>query len=229
MKKTLILNLVFLLTQLINSQTTYNPIDQNKWVVWGGGYGQNSFNRFPADAQNKIPGDAWTKSVRSSGLHVRFISNGSNRYIVIGETNTNWGADVGISVRDMDVIVGEITTAWNYSVSNVFPTGTIDSIRPVYTENSIHTLTGYGMWQTSQIISLASAGQNVTQNITIAVPAGTFADKPFSVIIQCASSNGVVCSYKYDSSTATSLIVGVLKCDGAIGAGSYRFSIQACL
>lgn len=105
MKKTLILNLVFLLTQLINSQTTYNPIDQNKWVVWGGGYGQNSFNRFPADAQNKIPGDAWAKSVRSSGLHVRFISNASSitvNYSLSDQYTSNyWFSQVGANGVDM--------------------------------------------------------------------------------------------------------------------------------
>ena len=126
------------------------------------------------------------------------------------------------------------TTLAGYGITDAALAGAA----PTYHEHSFASLTskpstiaGYGItdsvYKTAIIISLAGAGQNVAQPFTVPVPAGVFPYTPNAVLGQCASTPGMVVGYRHDSSSATSLSMWVLKCDGALGAGNYRFSIMA--
>jgi hypothetical protein len=145
MKKIIIINLVLLLVQLVNSQNTFNPITQSKQVVWGNGFGQNSFNRFPADAQSRIPSDAWNQAVRSSGLHVRFISNATsitiNYNLSAQYTSNNWFSSVGANGVDMYAFKPGKGWQWCYPNSKIVGTSfTYNQLNP---DDSYYNSNGY--------------------------------------------------------------------------------------
>ncbi|MEA4975003.1 MAG: SGNH/GDSL hydrolase family protein [Paludibacter sp.] len=145
MKNILLTNLIIILSQLIYSQTTFNPIQQSKQVVWGNGYGQNSFNRFPADAQNKIPGDAWNQAVRSSGLHVRFKSNATsitvNYNLSSQYTSNNWFSAVGANGVDMYAFKpGE---GWQWCYPNTRIVGSYFTYSQLNPDDSYYNSNGY--------------------------------------------------------------------------------------
>lgn len=83
------------------------------------------------------------------------------------------------------------------------------------------------LWFDSQIITCVDAAQNVAQVIQIVVPNDMFTVVPGAVMAQCGSTAGIVCGYDYGSSSVGLLSIWVLKCDGALAAGDYRFSIFA--
>lgn len=72
-----------------------------------------------------------------------------------------------------------------------------------------------------------AAGQNVAQNVTINIPTGYFDTTPRMAMLEVQETNGWVCSYKRNSSSASSLVFGILKCDGSLAAGTYTVSLLA--
>ncbi|MDO9634277.1 MAG: SGNH/GDSL hydrolase family protein [Paludibacter sp.] len=107
MKKVKLISLLtcFALFHLVDAQKIYNPMGQARHVIWGHGYGLNSFSRFPADAQQTIPTDVWNQTLRSSGLHVRFVTNTSNitvNYTLTSQySSNNWFSTVGANGVDL--------------------------------------------------------------------------------------------------------------------------------
>lgn len=105
MKRTLILISILISIQYALAQKTFNPMGQARHVVWGQGFGQNSFLRFPADAQQTIPSDVWNQTQRSSGLHVRFVTNSANitvNYTLSSQySSNNWFSSVGANGLDL--------------------------------------------------------------------------------------------------------------------------------
>ncbi len=105
MKRVIILICVLISMQYAFAQKTFNPMGQARHVVWGQGFGQNSFLRFPADAQQTIPSDVWNQTQRSSGLHVRFITNSANitvNYTLSSQySSNNWFSSVGANGLDL--------------------------------------------------------------------------------------------------------------------------------
>ena len=87
------------------AQTTHTPSSETKQVVWGLGFGVNSFTRLPADAQQTIPADVWRNSRCSSGLQIRFRTNAASVVVDYGieakSTSNNWFSDVGANGLDM--------------------------------------------------------------------------------------------------------------------------------
>ena len=105
MKHIMILICVLISIQYALSQKTFNPMGQARHVIWGHGYGLNSFSRFPADAQQSIPSDVWNQTLRSSGLHVRFVTNSTNitvNYTLSSQySGNNWFSAVGANGVDL--------------------------------------------------------------------------------------------------------------------------------
>lgn len=105
MKRIILLICVLILMKNADAQKTFNPMAQARHVVWGQGFGQNSFSRFPADAQQTIPSDVWNQTQRSSGLHVRFITNSANitvNYTLSSQySSNNWFSSVGANGLDL--------------------------------------------------------------------------------------------------------------------------------
>ena len=92
--------LVFLISaNILLAQKTFNPMGQSQQVIWGHGYNQNSFSRFPADAEQTIPSAVWNQTLSSSGLHIRFITNATSitvNYRVKSQySGNNWFSAVG--------------------------------------------------------------------------------------------------------------------------------------
>lgn len=97
--------LILLKVDFIQAQKTFNPLEQEEHVVWGHGYNVNSFSRLPAYAKESIPANVWNQSLRSSGLHVRFITNATNitvNYSLNSQSEGNkWFSPVGANGLDM--------------------------------------------------------------------------------------------------------------------------------
>ena len=95
----------FLKFNITKAQNIFNPMEQTKHVVWGQGYDSNSFSRFPSYAQKTIPVAVWNQSLRSSGLHVRFVTNATNitvNYNLAFKSEGNkWFSPVGANGLDM--------------------------------------------------------------------------------------------------------------------------------
>ena len=101
----LIALIILLKLNFIQAQNIFNPMEQTKHVVWGQGYDVNSFSRFPSDAKKTIPAAVWNQSLRSSGLHVRFITNATSitvNYSLASISEGNkWFSTVGANGLDM--------------------------------------------------------------------------------------------------------------------------------
>jgi hypothetical protein len=101
----ILIPLVFSMVNILQAQKSFNPMIQSEHVVWGHGYNTNSFSRFPPYAKETIPVAVWNQSIRSSGLHVRFITNASNitvNYRLSSKSDGNkWFSPVGANGLDM--------------------------------------------------------------------------------------------------------------------------------
>lgn len=62
-------------------------------------------------------------------------------------------------------------------------------------------------------------------SITLSTLGITLPARPDVALLDVSSSAGFICNYYFDGSTAEVLKFRVLKCDGAIAAGTYRFSL----
>lgn len=107
MKRIIILVALIILQKIniLQAQTVFNPMEQTKHVIWGQGYDTNSFSRFPSYAKETIPAEVWIQSLRSSGLHVRFVTNAKSIKVnyslnSISEGN-RWFSPVGANGLDM--------------------------------------------------------------------------------------------------------------------------------
>ena len=97
--------IILLKINIIQAQKIFDPMQQTKQVVWGQGYDVNSFSRFPSYAKKTIPVSVWNQSMRSSGLHVRFVTNATSitvNYSVSSKSDGNkWFSPVGANGLDM--------------------------------------------------------------------------------------------------------------------------------
>lgn len=178
------------------AQITYNPMSQTKHVVWGQGYGVNSFSRFPAEAQLTIPSDVWTQTLRSSGLQVRFITNATSitiNYKVEALYNgNNWFSPVGASGVDLYARKPDGKWYWCYPGSKTV--GTVFTYSSINPNDAGYTANGYEY-------CLYFPPFAVTTSITVTVNAGAKFDfipvptnkKPI-VIYGTSIVHGAVCS-----------------------------------
>src|SRR5699024_8697496 len=102
----ILITIVFsLMIHILQAPKSFNPIIQSEHVVWVHQYNTNSFSRFPPYAKETIPVSVWNQSIRSSGLHVRFITNASNitvNYRLSSKSDANkWFSPVGANGLDM--------------------------------------------------------------------------------------------------------------------------------
>ncbi len=89
----------------------HKPLEASSPVIWGNGYGENSFSRFPASYESSIKaipanGDAiWTRTNLSAGLQIRFRTNADTirvRYsIESAYTGNQWYASMGSDGIDL--------------------------------------------------------------------------------------------------------------------------------
>lgn len=83
------------------------------------------------------------------------------------------------------------------------------------------------IYKSSSVITLADTAQFITSELQIGVPANVFNTTPLVAIANCSSASGVICNYRYDASTPTTLVFWYTRCDGGMMAGQYRFSLMA--
>ena len=142
MKKTigLIALIILLKINIIQAQKIFDPMQQTNKVVWGQGYDVNSFSRFPSYAKKTIPVAVWNQSMRSSGLHVRFVTNATSitvNYSVAFESEGNkWFSPVGANGLDMYARKPDDKWYWCHpipiKVGSVFTYERINPDDPVY-------------------------------------------------------------------------------------------------
>lgn len=134
--------LVFLISaNILLAQKTFNPMGQSQQVIWGHGYNQNSFSRFPADAEQTIPSAVWNQTLSSSGLHIRFITNATSitvNYRVKSQySGNNWFSAVGANGLDMYARKPDGNWYWCYpnsrTVGSVFTYGNLNPGDATYT------------------------------------------------------------------------------------------------
>lgn len=146
MRKVIIL--ITFLSQLffhVAGQDIYKPLEQSEQVIWGQGFGENSFVRFPASAQASIPADVWSNSQRSSGLQVRFTTNASSitvNYSIAGKySNNSWYSDMGANGLDLYVRKPDMLWYWCYPTQRTV--GTSFTYSQLDTGNSEYSNSGY--------------------------------------------------------------------------------------
>lgn len=135
-----ILLIVTLISNSIYAQISFNPMIQSKQVIWGQGFGVNSFSRFPAVAQQTIPSDVWAQTLRSSGLQVRFITNATSitvNYTLESQYNSNnWFSTVGANGLDMYTHKPDGNWYWCYpnsrTIGSLFTYTNINPNDPAY-------------------------------------------------------------------------------------------------
>ncbi len=91
---------------LVVSQTkSFNPLNEKSKVIWGQGFDNLGYRRFPSEVQSKIPAAVWNNSLHSSGLQIRFRTNSSKiniKYSVAAKfKGNNWFSDAGANGLDM--------------------------------------------------------------------------------------------------------------------------------
>lgn len=84
----------------------YSPLNQERYVIWGQGYKENSLKRMPIEYQSTLSSDVWKKVTCSSGLQVRFHTNATNiivRYALNGLAykSNDWYSNVGANGFDL--------------------------------------------------------------------------------------------------------------------------------
>lgn len=180
----------------INAQTTHNPMGQAKHVVWGQGFGVNSFSRFPADAQQTIPSDVWNQTLRSSGLQIRFITNATS--ITVNYTleslysSNNWFSTVG--ANGVDMYAHKPDGSWSWCYPNSRTIGSVFTYSTINPDDANYNSNGYEY-------SLYFPTFAITSSITITVNAGARFDfvpvpvnkKPI-VVYGTSVVHGAVCS-----------------------------------
>ncbi len=149
MKRILIVILSFLLiTNIIYAQKTFDPMVQTKHVIWGHGYDVNSFSRFLLDTKNTIPSPVWNQSIRSSGLHVRFITNASSitvNYTLSSESKGNkWFGPVG--ANGLDMYARKPNGEWSWCHPNPLSIGEVFTYEKLNPNDPIYNNEGYEYW-----------------------------------------------------------------------------------
>ena len=147
MKKTfsLAVLIISLSINIVQAQKTYNPMGQAKHVIWGHGYNLNSFSRFPADAQQTIPSDVWNQTLRSSGLHVRFVTNATSitvNYSLSSQySSNNWFSTVG--ANGLDLYARKPDGKWYWCYPNSRTIGSVFTYGSINPDDAIYNNDGY--------------------------------------------------------------------------------------
>lgn len=147
MKKNLILiiSVIALMISGIQAQKTFNPMGQAKHVIWGQGYNANSFSRFPADAQQTIPSDVWNQTLRSSGLHVRFVTNATSitvNYALSSQySSNNWFSTVG--ANGLDLYAHKPDGKWYWCHPNSRTIGSVFTYSNINPDDAVYNNDGY--------------------------------------------------------------------------------------
>lgn len=126
------------------SAQTYYPLIQQKHVMWGQGYKENSLKRMPEGYQTDLPSDVWTRVSCSSGLQVRFHTNASSivvRYSQSGSayTSNDWYSNVGANGFDL-YMIKENKWNWCYPETRTFGSTFNYSIT---TDDANYVINGY--------------------------------------------------------------------------------------
>lgn len=120
MKLIPVLIMVIVAVNVASAQKSYYPLNEKELVVWGQGFGVNSFSRLPADVEKKVPAAVWNQSVRSGGIQIRFITNSDSitiRYSLSAPYTANdWFSPTG--ANGLDLYARKNDGSWNWCHPN---------------------------------------------------------------------------------------------------------------
>lgn len=154
--------IISLKINIIQAQNIFNPMDQTKHVVWGQGYDTNSFLRFPSESKKTIPATVWNQSIRSSGLHVRFVTNATSitvNYSVSSKSEGNkWFSPVGANGLDMYARKPDGNWYWCHptpiTIGSVFNYERINPDDPIYEKDGYEFILYFPLFANTTSLSI---------------------------------------------------------------------------